>query len=147
MKPNGHCLFDSRVIIDYFNRLKSSLIPEEDIKRDIVLTRCALAEGIIDAALLYVYSNRYAGGSEPSKIWQDLQIDKIKNSISFLNGDISNWNLSNKPNASHIGLMVALDYLNFRNVFNWQKDMKNLLDWHKKTKLLLPGYDETFPKD
>ena len=119
MKPDGNCLFDSRVIIDYFNRLKGLLIPEKEIERDIVLTRCALTEGIIDAALLYVYSNRYTGDVKPSKIWQELQIGKIKNSISFLNRDISNWNLSTKVNASHIGLIVALDYLNFRNVFNF----------------------------
>ena len=57
MKPNGDYLFDSRVIIDYFNRLEGSLIPIEGKERDIVMTKCALTEGIIDAALLYVYSN------------------------------------------------------------------------------------------
>ena len=75
IKKNGDYLFDSRVIIDFFNRQKGILIPEKE--RDLVLTRCALSEGIIDAALLFVYSNRYAGDSKPSKIWQELQISKI----------------------------------------------------------------------
>ena len=147
MKPNGDCLFDSRVIIDYFNRLNGCLVPVKDKEREHVLTRCALTEGIIDAALLFVYSNRYAGDSKPSKMWQDLQIGKIKNSLLFINEDISNWDLLSKINASHIGLIVALDYLTFRNVYNWEKGMKNLLDWHSKTKLELPGYVDTFPKD
>ena len=145
IKENGDYLFDSRVIIDFFNRQKGILIPEKE--RDLVLTRCALSEGIIDAALLFVYSIRYAGEKEPSKVWQDLQIDKIKNSLTFLNKDISNWNFQNKMNASHIGLIVALDYLSFRKVFDWKKDLKNLIDWHKNISKELPGYIDTFPKD
>ncbi len=147
MTPNGDYLFDSRVIIDYFNRLEGSLIPLEGKERDIVMTKCALTEGIIDAALLFVYSNRYAGDSKPSKIWQELQISKIKHSLMSLNLNVSNWEILSKVNASHIGLIVALDYLNFRNIFNWEKDMKHLLEWHEKSKLVVPGYVETLPKD
>ena len=145
IKENGDYLFDSRVIIDFFNRQKGLLIPEKE--RDVVLTRCALSEGIIDAALLFVYSIRYAGGKEPSEVWQQLQLNKIKTSLTFLNRDISNWNLSTKMNASHIGLIVALDYLDFRNVFQWRNDLKTLMDWHEKIKDTLPGYIDTFPKD
>ena len=145
IKEDGNYLFDSRVIIDFFNRQKGLLIPEKI--RDTVLTRCALSEGIIDAALLFVYSIRYAGGKEPSEVWQNLQINKIKNSLTFIDKDISNWNSPTKINASHIGLIVALDYLDFRNVFQWKNNMKNLVDWHKIIKEELPGYFETFPKD
>ena len=87
IKENGDYLFDSRVIIDFFNRKKSILIPEKE--RDLVLTRCSLSEGIIDAALLFVYSIRYAGGKEPSEVWQQLQLNKIKTSLTFLNKNIS----------------------------------------------------------
>ena len=145
INENGDYLFDSRVIIDFFNRQNGLLIPEKE--RDIVLTRCALSEGIIDAALLFVYSIRYAGGKEPSEVWQQLQLNKIKPSLTFLNRDISNWNLSTKMNASHIGLIVALDYLDFRNIFQWRNDLKTLMEWHEKIKDKLPGYIDTFPKD
>lgn len=145
IKENGDYLFDSRVIIDFFNRKKSILIPEKE--RDLVLTRCALSEGIIDAALLFVYSTRYAGGKDPSKVWQELQLGKIKNSLNFLNQDISNWKCQNNLNASHIGLIVALDYLTFRKIFQWQNNLNNLIDWHENIKKELPGYIETFPKD
>ena len=145
INENGDYLFDSRVIIDFFNRQNGLLIPEKE--RDIVLTRCALSEGIIDAALLFVYSIRYAGGKEPSEVWQQLQLNKIKTSLTFLNRDISNWNLSTKMNASHIGLIVALDYLDFRNIFQWRNDLKTLMEWHEKIKDKLPGYIDTFPKD
>ena len=145
IKENGDYLFDSRVIIDFFNRQNGLLIPEQE--RDLVLTRSALSEGIMDAALLFVYSSRYAGGKEPSKVWQELQLSKIKNSLTFINKDISNWKFQTKFNVSHIGLIVALDYLDFRNVFQWKNDLKNLMDWHEKIKYELPGYTDTFPKD
>ena len=145
IKENGDYLFDSRVIIDFFNRKKSILIPEKE--RDLVLTRCALSEGIIDAALLFVYSTRYAGGKDPSKVWQELQLGKIKNSLNFLNQNISNWKYQNNLNASHIGLIVALDYLTFRKIFQWQNNLNNLIDWHENIKKELPGYIETFQKD
>ena len=145
IKENRDYLFDSRVIIDFFNRKKSILIPEKE--RDLVLTRCALSEGIIDAALLFVYSTRYAGGKDPSKVWQELQLGKIKNSLNFLNQDISNWKCQNNLNASHVGLIVALDYLTFRKIFQWQNNLNNLIDWHENIKKELPGYIETFPKD
>ena len=58
-KPDGFFLFDSRVIIDYFNRIGGGLIPMDGPERDIVLSRSALAEGLIDASLLVVYSDRY----------------------------------------------------------------------------------------
>ena len=145
IKENGDYLFDSRVIIDFFNRQNGLLIPEQE--RDLILTRSALSEGIMDAALLFVYSSRYSGGKEPSKVWQELQLSKIKNSLTFFNRDILNWNFQTKFNVSHIGLIVALDYLDFRNVFQWKNDLKNLLDWHGKIKDELPGYIDTFPKD
>ena len=41
-----------------------------------MLTRAALVEGLIDASLLIVYSDRYAGGETPSKA-RDLQKGKM----------------------------------------------------------------------
>ena len=43
------------------------LIPDNGDDRDTVLTRAALVEGLIDASLLIVYSDRYSGGETPSK--------------------------------------------------------------------------------
>jgi glutathione S-transferase len=45
-KPDGSSLFDSRVIIDHFNRVGGGLIPDNGDDRDTVLTRAALVEGL-----------------------------------------------------------------------------------------------------
>ena len=147
MKPNGQCLFDSRVIIEYFNSIKDGLFPNNQEDKDIILTKTALSEGITDAGLLYVYSSRYAGETKPSKIWQDLQISKINDSLSFIDNEISNWDTRSKIYISHIGLVVALDYLNFRKIFNWKNKYNNISGWHDNLKNKLPGYFETYPSD
>ena len=64
-------------IRDSFNRVGGGLIPDNGDDRDTVLTRAALVEGLIDASLLIVYSDRYAGGETPSKVWADLQKGKM----------------------------------------------------------------------
>ena len=80
-KDDGDFLFDSRVIVEHLNKLGGGLIPEYGSERDVILRRSALAEGLTDASLLVVYSERYAGGETPSKLWLDLQIGKIDRTL------------------------------------------------------------------
>ena len=144
-KPDGDCLFDSRVIIDHFNREGGGLIPVSGKDRDIVLTRSALAEGIIDASLLVVYSDRYAGGEVPSKMWLDMQIDKIDKSLDFLELDVVNWSNPLGFDAANIGLAAALGYLTFRNVRDWKTNRPNIQKWYEDVAFKLPGFNETMP--
>ena len=144
-KPDGDCLFDSRVIIDHFNREGGGLIPVSGKDRDIVLTRSALAEGIIDASLLVVYSDRYAGGEVPSKMWLDMQIEKIDKSLDFLELDVVNWSNPLGFDAANIGLAAALGYLTFRNVRDWETNRPNIKKWYEDVAFKLPGFNETMP--
>ena len=144
-KPDGDYLFDSRVIIDHFNRESGGLIPVSGKDRDIVLTRSALAEGIIDASLLVVYSDRYAGGEVPSKMWLDMQIEKIDKSLDFLELDVVNWSNPLGFDAANIGLAAALGYLTFRNVRDWKTNRPNIQKWYEDVAFKLPGFNETMP--
>ena len=146
MTPNNQYVFDSRVIIELLNDVSGKLYPTDDNKK-IVLTNAALAEGLIDASLLYVYSIRYAGNQKPSEVWQNFQLTKIENTLDYLDKNVFNKFDPSNLFISHLGLIVALDYLNFRKIYDWKINSKNLDVWHKKVKGLLPGYKETFPKD
>ena len=121
-KPDGGYLFDSRVIIDHFNRIGGGLIPLEGSERDIILTRAALAEGMIDASLLVVYSERYAGGEVPSKVWLDLQIGKIDRTLDFIEKDMT-----------------------FRKVRVWENNRPQLKAWYQDIAHKLPGFLDTVP--
>tara|TARA_B100000676_G_C17827917_1_gene706222 strand:+ start:160 stop:768 length:609 start_codon:yes stop_codon:yes gene_type:complete len=146
MTPNNQYVFDSRVIVELLNETSGKLYPNDDNKK-IILTNAALTEGLVDASLLYVYSIRYAGDQKPSEVWQKLQLTKIENTIDYLDKNVSNDFNPSKVYISHIGLIVALDYLNFRKIYDWEMKTKNLDAWHKQVSASMPGYKETYPKD
>tara|TARA_S200000501_G_C20726114_1_gene700675 strand:+ start:344 stop:952 length:609 start_codon:yes stop_codon:yes gene_type:complete len=146
MTPNDQYIFDSRVIIELLNDISGKLYPSDSYKQ-IILTNAALAEGLVDASLLYVYSMRYAGDQKPSEVWQKLQLTKIENTLDYLDKNVMNKFDPSILFISHIGLIVALDYLNFRKIYDWKMKTKNLDVWHKKVSDSLPGYKETYPKD
>ena len=144
-KPDGSYLFDSRVIIDHFNRVGGGLIPDNGDDRDTVLTRAALVEGLIDASLLIVYSDRYAGGETPSKVWADLQKGKIDRTLDFLENDLTNWTNPIGFDLANIGLVTALGYLTFREVRDWKTNRPKMQEWYQNIGSNLPGFDETKP--
>ena len=144
-KPDGSSLFDSRVIIDHFNRVGGGLIPDNGDDRDTVLTRAALVEGLIDASLLIVYSDRYAGGETPSKVWADLQKGKIDRTLDFLENDLTNWTNPIGFDLANIGLVTALGYLTFREVRDWKTNWPKMEEWYQNIGSNLPGFDETKP--
>ena len=145
-KPDGDFLFDSRVIVDHLNKLGGGLIPENGSERDIILSRSALAEGLTDASLLVVYSERYAGGETPSKLWLDLQLGKIDKTLDFLEIDIINWSNPKGFDAANIALVTALDYMSFRNVRDWKSKRPKISQWFNNVSLKLLGFAETAPK-
>ena len=147
MTPNDQYIFDSRVIIELLNDISGKLYPSDDSYKQIILTNAALAEGLVDASLLYVYSMRYAGDQKPSEVWQKLQLTKIENTLHYLDKNVLNKFDPSTLFISHIGLIVALDYLIFRKIYDWKMKSKNLDEWHKKVSDSLPGYKETYPKD
>ena len=145
-KPDGGFLFDSRVIVDHLNKLGGGLIPENGSERDIILSRSALAEGLTDASLLVVYSERYAGGETPSKLWLDLQLGKIDKTLDFLEIDIINWSNPKGFDSANIALATALDYMSFRNVRDWKSNRPKISQWFNNVSLKLLGFTETAPK-
>ena len=145
-KPDGDFLFDSRVIVEHISKLGGGLIPENGSEKDLVLTRSALAEGLTDASLLVVYSERYSGGETPSKLWLDLQLGKINRTLDFLETDIINWSNPVGFDAANIALATALDYMSFRNVTNWRINRSKISQWFDVVSLKLPGFAKTAPK-
>ena len=144
-KPDGDFLFDSRVIVEHISQLGSGLIPKNGLEKDLILTRSALAEGLTDASLLVVYSERYSGGETPSKLWLDLQLGKINRTLDFLETDIVKWSNPVGFDAANIALATALDYMSFRNVTDWRINRSKISQWFDIVSLKLPGFAKTAP--
>jgi glutathione S-transferase len=116
----GEAVFDSRVIVEYVDALSpvGKLIPGSGRERAEVRTWEALADGLMDAALLARLEQTWAGRSdtERSQAWIDRQLGKIDAALAAMAKG-----LGDKPFCAGIHLTLAdiavgcaLGYLDFR---------------------------------
>lgn len=135
----GESVFDSRVIVEYLDTLSpvGKLIPPSGRERAEVKTWEALADGLLDAALLARLEATWPGRTEAerSQAWIDRQLGKIQSALKAMSqglGDkafCSGIHLS----LSDIAVGCALGYLDFRfPQVAWRADFPNLLKLQEK---------------
>ena len=129
----GEALFDSRVIVEYLDTRSpvSRLIPEGSRERIEVRTWEALADGIVDAAILARLEQTWPGrtAEQRSTAWVDRQLHKVNAAV-----DSVSTGLADKPWCSGIHLSLAdiavgcaLGYLGFRfPQIAWREKHTNL---------------------
>jgi glutathione S-transferase len=140
---DGRVLFDSRVIVEYLNVLVSGrLIPEGLDEKFDALTLAALADGMMEAALLVVYEGRYRSDQEGYKPWLDMQREKVRRGLVELEAKPPSPSL---VTVGTIGLAIALEYIDFRGQFLWRDDFPNLLRWLGEFSDAVPVFKETTP--
>jgi len=129
----GEAVFDSRVIVEYLDTLSpvGKLIPVQGRERAEVKTWEALADGMLDAAILARLEATWPGRSEAqrSDAWIDRQMGKIQASLASMSqglGDkafCSGIHLS----LSDVAVGCALGYLDFRfPAIEWRAPYPNL---------------------
>lgn len=129
----GEAVFDSRVIVEYLDTLSpvGKLIPAQGRERAEVKTWEALADGLVDAAILARLEATWAGrqDSERSQAWMDRQLGKVHASLKSMG-----QGLGDKPFCSGIHLSLsdiavgcALGWLEFRfPLIAWRAEYPNL---------------------
>ena len=129
----GEAVFDSRVIVEYLDTLSpvGKLIPPSGRERAEVKTWEALADGLLEAAVLARLDAPWAGRreGERSQDWIARQMAKIRASLKALS-----QGLGDKPFCSGIHFSLsdvatgcALGYLDFRfPEVDWRADYANL---------------------
>lgn len=117
----GHeAVFDSRVIVEYLDTLSpvGKLIPNGGRERAEVKTWEALADGVMDAALLARMEGIWPGRTDDqrSQAWIERQLAKIERALQAMN-----QGLGDKPYCSGVHMSLsdiavgsALAYLDFR---------------------------------
>src|SRR3712207_4386431 len=87
---NGDVLYDSRVIVDYLDHLAGGgrVIPNGP-ERFTALRDQALADGIMDAALLQVYEGRFRQEDKREPKWVDHQADKVRRGLDHAEAHLS----------------------------------------------------------
>lgn len=140
---DGRTIYDSAVIVEYLDHLAGGgkVIPAGADARFDALTLAALADGILEAAILIIYESRYRPDQTPYQPWLDFQRGKIERALAVL---------ADQPPATavHIGtiaLAAALGYLDFRKQVDWRAKFPKLIPWLDDFRAKVPAFDRTRP--
>ena len=131
--PGGEAIFDSRVIVEYLDTRSpvSRLIPEGSRERLEVRTWEALADGVLDAAILARLEQTWAGRTDAqrSPAWIERQMHKIDVSLDAISTGLADkpWCTGIHLSLADIAVGCALDYLSFRfPQITWRERHANL---------------------
>ena len=131
--PGGEAIFDSRVIVEYLDTRSpvSRLIPEGSRERIEVRTWEALADGILDAAILARLEQTWAGRTDAqrSPAWVERQMHKIEVSLDAVSTGLADkpWCTGIHLSLADIAVGCALDYMSFRfPQIAWREKHANL---------------------
>jgi glutathione S-transferase len=126
---NGIVLYDSRVICEYLNSLGDGhLLPGQGPLRWSVLVDQALADGLMDAAVL----TRYENAARPEALrwadWSAGQLDKVSCGLAEL--ERRGGPAAGRVDLGTIAIGCALGYLDFRYAsFGWRERCSKTALW------------------
>lgn len=130
LSVKGMDLFDSPVICEYLDTQHKGrkVLPRKGRNRWVALRQQAMADGLLDAAILM----RYEGALRPEdKRWSDWssgQMKKINSVLGQLEAEAKA--LKGKPTLGSISVACALGYLDFRFAANdWRSKHPKLAKW------------------
>lgn len=139
--PDGKVLFDSRVICRYLDETAGNRAYPKNRLFD-VLTNEALADGIMEAAVLMIYEGRCRPEEIQSKDWVESQWVKIERALDHLEANP----LPGGFDMDHIAIACALGYVDFRHGDrDWRNGRPALAKWFKDAQER-PSIAETTPK-
>jgi glutathione S-transferase len=138
-------VFDSPVILEYLDaRHGGNVLIPQGPDRIRVLQQQALADGILDAAILVVYESRFRDQSIHSQVWLDHQRGKIDRALGYAE-QVYAVAPAGAANAGSISLAVALGYLDFRFDGSWRQAHPKLAGWLDAFSQANPAYAATAP--
>ena len=147
----GEAIFDSRVIVEYVDTLSpvGKLIPLSNRERTEVKTWEALADGMLDAAILARMEATWIGRTDAqrSTAWIDRQMVKVHACVKSMSQGLGDrpWCSGNHHTLADIAVGCALGYLDFRfSYIDWRGDYANLAKLTDKL-ALRPSFIDSAP--
>ncbi|SEA70288.1 glutathione S-transferase C-terminal domain-containing protein [Paraburkholderia sartisoli] len=146
---DGEAVFDSRVICEYVDTLSpvGKLIPQPG--RERIEVRCweALADGMLDAAVLIRVESTQRAEEHRSEAWIARQRHKIDDGLAAMSRGLGSktWCTGNHYTLADIAVGCALGYLDFRlPELNWRDPYPDL-DRHFQKLSLRQSFIDTVP--
>jgi glutathione S-transferase len=128
----GTTLYDSRVICEYLNVLAGgNLIPAQGEARWAALVGQALADGLMDAAVL----TRYEKAARPEKLqweeWVSGQLAKVTSALAEIERRANTF--AERVDVGTISIACALGYLDFRYAnLAWRNSCPTAAAWFER---------------
>jgi glutathione S-transferase len=147
----AEALFDSRVIVEYLDTLSpvGKLIPSVGRERAETKTWEALADGLMDAAILARLEATWAGRTKAqrSQPWIDRQMRKVMDVLKAMDRGLGDKAFCGGIHLSLADIAVgcALGYLDFRfPQIDWRTEHPNLAKLYEKL-AQRPSFADTIP--
>ena len=140
----GEPLYDSPVIVEYLDHLAGggTLIPAGEA-RFPALRLQALADGLMDAAILQVYETRWREEDRREGKWLGYQAEKVARSLAVLEAEVDA--IGEGLDVGTIALACALGYLDLRFGPSWRDSCPKLVAWLDGFAARVPAFDATRP--
>ena len=147
----GEAVFDSRVIVEYLDTLSpvGKLIPPSGRERVEVRTWEALADGLLDAAILARLEATWPerGDGERSQAWIARQMSRVHATLKAFSQGLGEkpWCSGIHFTLSDVAVGCALGYLDFRFAqIDWRGEYPNLARLSEKL-AVRPSFVDTAP--
>lgn len=140
---NGMPVYDSRTILDHFDGLAGGgrIIPQDLERRAQALTLGALADGVMDAALLIVYEDRFRPPEKRHEPWVARLRTRVERGLAQAQALAPPVE---PPNVGTISLACALGYLDWRKqVVDWRRAFPELVEWLERFSEAVPAFAAT----
>ena len=128
---DGTALYDSPVICEYLDAIHTGrkMFPPVGPQRWTALRRQALADGILDAAILARYEAALRPEERRWSDWVKGQKGKVERALDALEAEAPQ--LRDMVDIGTIAIACALGYLDFRFAEdNWREGRPQLADWY-----------------
>jgi glutathione S-transferase len=146
---DGGAVFDSRSIVEYLDTLTpvGHLIPSNGRERVEVRTWEALADGLLDAAILVRLEQTQRPPQQQSPAWIERQMSKVQAALRSASNGLGerHWCNGQSYTLADIALGCALGWLDYRfPSIDWRTPHPNLARQYEKLSLR-PSFVETAP--
>ena len=134
---DGSPLYDSRVIVEYLDTLTpvAKLLPPNGRDRAAVKVWEALADGVLDAAVLVRLERTLRPQEQQSAAWMERQMGKVSAGLAVMSADLgeSPFCKGNHYTLADVAVGCALGWLSFRfPEIDWRGDYPNLARLYDK---------------
>ena len=129
---DGSTLYDSRVIAEYLDALAGAkLFPPSGPNRWTALRQQALADGLLDAAILIRYERVLRPEEKKWPEWVDGQFGKMRRALDAFESEAASFEKT--LTIGPIAAACALGYLDFRfGDLNWRASRARLTSFYAK---------------